>query len=83
MNPRERKQRGDEIQRKALDVPRSLELEDFAKVAKRKKVTMEKYRELKIRMPREVRERIAGFLEEHAENLKGIATDLRDSAPES
>lgn len=70
------KGKADRIQREILDESR-LTLDDFAKAAGRKRVTIEKYRELKARMPRDVRERIARFLEDHASRLQDFAKELR------
>jgi hypothetical protein len=74
--PKKPKKMKKDLQRRAIDEPR-VTLDDLADATGRRRVTMEKYRELKLTMPDSVRLKLAAFLDRHAQRLRALAEELK------
>jgi hypothetical protein len=77
VNPGER---GDPIQRRALDEPRSLTLQQIAEDLGISFHTLESYRLRRREMPVEFRKQLAKYLRSRAEKLSEVASQLDRSA---
>jgi hypothetical protein len=65
-----------DVPRRALDAPR-LTLDDLAEAVGITRGAAEPYRELRRRMPRRIRLRLAAYLEAHAAKMHDLAEELR------